>query len=87
MKNITYKAWAKAQMIKQSVKENFNSFLHDEQGDAGPIIIGVIVIVIAVGLAIIFRDQLGAWLSSLFGHATEEMSNAMSAPDVTPSTF
>ncbi len=82
MKNFTFKAWAQAQCLKQAAKSKINEFFHDEQGDAGPIIIGVIIIVIAVGLAVIFRDQLAAWLNSLFGKANEGIEGAMDSASV-----
>lgn len=71
MRNLTFKAWAQAQCLKQAAKSKLNEFFRSEQGDAGPIIIGVIVIVIAVALAVIFREQLKDWLDTLFAAADE----------------
>lgn len=82
MKNFTFKAWAQAQCLKQAAKSKINEFFHDEQGDAGPIIIGVIIIVIAVALAVIFRDQLASWLDSLFNAANDDIGEVMSKPGV-----
>ena len=77
MKNITYKAWVKARVAKNSIKKFFSS----EKGGS-EIVILVILLVIAVALAIIFRDQLAAWLDSLFNAANDDIENAMSKPPV-----
>lgn len=83
MEKMMYKAWVKAQMAKQSAKEEAKKFFSSEDGGADGIIIAVIIIIVVVALGIIFRDQIGSWLKTLFGKADEAISNV----DGTPSGF
>ena len=87
MDKLTYKAWVKAQCLKQSAKDKLRTFFCDEQGDGGTggIIVGVVLIVVAIGLAVIFRDQIGAWIKKLFGTANEGVDNINSGFDYTVS--
>lgn len=80
MQKIMYRAWVKAQMAKQSAKEEAKKFFVSEDGGADGIIIAVIIIIVVVALGIIFRDQIGSWLNTLFGIADEAISNVNGTP-------
>ncbi len=87
MNELMLKAWAKAQYAKQCAKEkaaSLKSSFFEEDGGAEGIIIAIIMIIIVVALAIVFREQIGAWVNALFKSGTEEISNA--ANGSTPAT-
>lgn len=75
MKELTFKCWAKAQIAKQQIKENVKDLFSEEKGGADSLIIAIVLIVIVVAIAVIFKDQIGAWVNSLFGEANAELSN------------
>lgn len=76
MKDLTFKMWCKAQFARQQVSERFTS----EEGDASGIIIAIIMIIIVVALAIVFRDQIGNWFNKLVGQADPMMDGLDQTP-------
>ena len=79
MKKLELKLWIASQSAKETVKTKFMSFKNTfDEEDGGPeaIIIGIIMIIIVVALAIIFRKQLASWVNSLMGKANDELGNA-----------
>ncbi|MGN0656024.1 MAG: hypothetical protein ACI4KR_04465 [Ruminiclostridium sp.] len=74
MKEFTFKCWMKAQMAKQDIKNGFKSLVSEEKGGADSLIIAIIIIVIVVAIGIIFRDQIGAWVSTLFDRGSQEIN-------------
>lgn len=78
MNELMFKAWTKAQYAKQQAKEKASALwktLSEEDGGPEVIIIAVIMIIIVVALAVIFREQIGAWVNKLFKSADEQMSS------------
>ncbi len=61
MKDMMFKAWVKAQMAKQSIKDYFTS----EEGGADSIIIAVVIIIAVIALGILFRKQIFGWFNNL----------------------
>lgn len=79
MKKLELKLWIASQNAKETVKKKFMSFKNtfaEEDGGPEAIIIGIILIIIVVALAIIFRDQLSSWVNSLMGKANDELGDA-----------
>ncbi len=83
MDKIMFKAWVKAQTAKQAAKEKFllaKQAFYDEEGDGGTgIIVAIILIIIAVSLAIIFRDKIGKFVGQLFKQVDENAQFGVSA--------
>lgn len=81
MNELMFKAWAKAQCAKQQAKKKasalWKTFL-EEDGGPEAIIIAVIMIIIVVALAVIFREQIGAWVNKLFNSANDEITSVTS---------
>ena len=73
MNKIMFNAWVKAQMAKQSVKD----YMKSEKGGADTIIIAVMIILVVVALAVIFRKQITGWFNDIMGKTSEEMSDFM----------
>lgn len=57
-----------------SAKTHFAHRFREETGDTG-LVVMLIMIAIAVGLAFVFRDQISELLTSVFGRATEAVSD------------
>ncbi len=76
MDKMMFKAWVKAQTAKQAAKEKLllaKQAFYDEEGDGGTgIIVAIILIIIAVSLAIIFRDKIGEFVGKLFNQVDED---------------
>ena len=70
MNKIMFKAWVKAQMLKQSAKDYFTS----EEGGADSIIIAVIIILVVVVLGFVFKDYIINWFSKLVGQADSQVA-------------
>lgn len=79
MEKLMFKAWVKAQSAKQRAKEGVRNLFASEDGGADGIIIAVIIIIIVVALGIAFREQIGKWINTLFGNATDEINSGASA--------
>lgn len=74
MQDVMFKCWAKAQIAKQQAKQNIKNFFSEEKGGADTLIIAVVIIVIVIAAGIIFRDELGGWLETLFGKAENQIN-------------
>ncbi|MBR1432583.1 Flp1 family type IVb pilin [Ruminococcus sp.] len=72
MKKMAFRCWVKSQMAKQKLHKKAEDLLSEECGGADSIVIAVIIIIIVIALAVIFREQIIAFVQSLFGKATED---------------
>ena len=78
VKDLELKLWIKSQQIKFAVKEKAESFkksLSEEDGGTESIIIAIVLIIIVVALAIVFREQIGNWVQSLFNSANSDIGD------------
>lgn len=78
MKNFMNRCWIRAQIAKSAAREKTDALrreLLSEEGGADTIIIAIIIIVIVVSLGVIFRDQLGEWIGTLFGQASDQIND------------
>lgn len=82
MQDVMFKCWAKAQIAKQQAKQNIKSFFSEETGAEG-LIVAIVLIVIAVAVAVIFRDQISSWVSKLFAAGNASLESATEAPKIT----
>lgn len=81
MEKVMFKAWVKAQMAKQTAKNKLADAKRafcEEDGEGAGIIVAIILIIIAVTLAIIFRDWIGNFVSGLFDQVGEDTSFGVS---------
>lgn len=82
MKNLAAKlavmSWSAKSAVKENAKKAKNLFV-SESGEAG-LIVAIILIVVCIALAIIFRDQLMSWINSLFTVADDEINNIANNP-------
>lgn len=79
MEKAIFTAWAKAQYAKQAAKDAMSAKLAsakrafcEEDGGSEGIIIAIILIIIAVSLAIIFRNEIGTFVNKLFNQVDSE---------------
>lgn len=75
MKDFMNRCWIRAQIAKSAAREKTDALrreLLSEEGGADTIIIAIIIIVIVVSLGVIFREQIGKWISALFGQVDIE---------------
>lgn len=78
MQDVMFKCWAKAQIAKQQAKQNIKSFFSEETGAEG-LIIAIVLIVIAVAIAVVFRDQISNWVNDLFTAADPMIDDSKTA--------
>lgn len=81
MEKLVFAAWVKAQCAKQAAKDKLESAKRafcEENGDGAGIIVAIILIIIAVTLAIVFRDWIGNFVSNLFKQVDEDANFAPS---------
>lgn len=57
-----------------SAKTHFVHRFREEQGDTG-LVVALIMIAIAVGLAFVFRDRISSLIQSVFGEADKAVSS------------
>lgn len=79
MKNFMNRCWIRAQIAKTAAKakaEALRGELLSEEGGADSIIIAIVIIVIVVSLGIIFREQIGQWVTSLFQQGSDEINQS-----------
>lgn len=78
MNDIMFRAWVKAQMVKQSAKdkaESVKNHLLEENGGADTIIIAVIIILVVVVLGFVFKDYIISWFNSLTGDVDDALDS------------
>lgn len=61
--------------MKENVKEAVHNFFTDEKGDTNMISI-VIILVIVIGLAAIFRDNIVRMVTNMWQSITDDVSNS-----------
>lgn len=78
MQDLAFKCWAKAQIAKQQLKDGVRDFFTEECGGADSLIIAIVLIVIVVAIAVIFKDQIASWVQDLFNAANEDIDGTIS---------
>lgn len=87
MKNLMFRSWVKAQIVKQNVKNkahDVKEHLLSEEGGADTIIIAVIIILVVLVLGFVFKDYIVGWFDTLIGEANDQINNNR---DVNPTPY
>ena len=66
---LTFNVWVKAQAAKQEAKNRIDTFFKEEKGGPSDLVIPIIIIVILIALAFIFKDRLGQLINKIFDSA------------------
>lgn len=78
MKDLMFRSWVKAQIVKQNVKNkahDIKEHLLSEEGGADTIIIAVIIILVVLVLGFVFKDYIVEWFDTLIGQADDQIKN------------
>jgi len=77
MSNAMFKVWVKMRVAKMKAEDKIRAcaadFVNEQKGGPSDLVIPIVIIVILIALAIIFRDQLSAMINNLFGKANDQV--------------
>ncbi|MGN0638484.1 MAG: Flp1 family type IVb pilin [Huintestinicola sp.] len=78
---LALKAYVKADIAKDRAKQEISELAHNELGVSG-IVVSLILIAIAVGLALAFKDKIAEFMGTIFGNAESQAGGLTSEPQI-----
>lgn len=72
-----FNLWFKAKMGMDKIK---NKAVSKKKKGIDGFVVSVIIIIIAVAIGLLFRDQLATWFKEMMGNLTTQSGNLMQKP-------